>query len=214
MIRATNYTTFLLILIVLVLIVGVGVAAYYVLDLEWFKNPIVIYKEEKPTQEILPTETILKYDMTKRTYNMLLLTEEFRTIIYSDGTVGITMLENTKYRNIGKYSELVNKEEIIEVINVVRAYEVETSTVGELTKHMLLLDIKGNLYKLNVQKLVDNGKYEFEKIEGLSNIIDVQQITNDGLMENVMGSNVIAIDNRNNELLLTNYLLEGNLNLD
>ena len=47
MIRHNNYTTLLLVLIVLILLVGVGIAIYYVFDLDWFarETTLGIYKE-------------------------------------------------------------------------------------------------------------------------------------------------------------------------
>ena len=85
MIRTNNFITFLLTLIVLVLIVGVGVAIYYVLDLDWFdKKPIEIYNEVQPyIEQQKPIEPVKNYvfDMSKRKYNIELNTDEFKIVV-------------------------------------------------------------------------------------------------------------------------------------
>ena len=57
-------------------------------------------------------------------------------------------------------------------------------------------------------ELTKKGKIVFTKVQGLAKIADIKQITNDGVIENMFGVNAIAIDKDQNELLLTNYLLE------
>ena len=104
--RRSNYTTLLLVLIVIILLFGVGIAIYYVLDLDWFaKKPPQIDNDVNIYNEIQNTDVQVKkeisYDITKRTYNIKLSTENLDVIVYKDGTVGITITENNK-----KYSNL------------------------------------------------------------------------------------------------------------
>lgn len=212
MLRANNYTTILLVLIVIILFVGVGVALYYVLDLDWFeKKPVDIYNEVGVYQEQSNTEIKIekeiKYDTSKRAYNLALDTEELRVVVYKDGTVGITMVKNDENNQVSIYKEILNKEIKIEPSNIIRAYEVVVSKNNMPNSYIVLLDVEGNLYKLQQKALVSNGKYAFTKIEGLAKIIDVRQITNDNLTENTNGINAIAIDEESNELLLTNYII-------
>lgn len=217
MVRMTNYTTFLLVLIVLILLIGVGIAVYYVLDLDWFeKLPVQIYNEQvvKPYEEKQPQTEIkiekkIAYDITKRAYNLELNTDELKVVVYKDGTVGITMKENEKYKEITSYTTLLNKESKLTLNNIIRAYEVEVLKEQKGGKYIILLDSEGNLYELVEQEIVNSGKYAFVKIEGLAKIIDVRQITNDNLTDNIEGVNAIAIDEESNELLLTEYLLKN-----
>ena len=216
MLRRSNYTTLLLVMIVLILLIGVGIAIYYVLDLDWFsKAPVSIYNEqvkpyvEQPKVDV-KIEKEIKYDITKRTYNLVLNTEELNVIVYKDGTVGITMVENEKYKELSGYAQLLNKEVKPSLTNIIRAYELEVSKDNASNKYLVLLDSDGNLYELVEKELTTNGKYAFVKVEGLAKIIDVRQITNDGLTENTTGVNAIAIDEESNELLLTDYLIKNN----
>lgn len=212
MIRTNNYITILLVLIVIMLLIGVGVAVYYVLDLDWFANKSVniydevgVYNEQAVTQNKI--EKQIKYDITKRTYNLVLDTDELKLVVYKDGTVGITMTKTDKNEQVSIYKEILNKEIKIELSNIIRAYEVVASKNSKLNSYVVLLDVDGNLYKLEHQELTSNGKYIFTKIEGLAKIIDIRQITNESLTENTNGINAIAIDEESNELLLTNYLM-------
>lgn len=212
MIRANNHITILLVLIVIMLLIGVGIALYYVLDLDWFeKKPVDIYNEVGEYQEQLNTgikiKKEIKYDIFKRTYDLVLDTEELKVVVYKDGTVGITMVKNDKNNQVSIYKEILNKEIKIELTNIIRAYEVVVSKNNIPNSYIVLLDVEGNLYKLQHQSLISNGKYTFTKIEGLAKIIDVRQITNDNLTENTNGTNAIAIDEESNELLLTNYII-------
>ena len=217
MVKMTNYTTFLLVLIVLILLVGVGIAVYYVLDLDWFeKLPVQIYNEQvvKPYEEKQPQTEVkiekkIAYDITKRAYNLELNTDELKVVVYKDGTVGITMKENEKYKDITSYTTLLNKESKLTLNNIVRTYEVEVLKEQKGGEYVILLDSEGNLYELVEQELINSGKYAFVKIEGLAKIIDVRQITNDNLTDNIEGVNAIAIDEESNELLLTEYLLKN-----
>lgn len=215
MIRRGNYITLLLIAIVIILLMGVGISIYYVLDLDWFsKEPINIYTEpvNPYLEQITPGANIekeIKYDIAKRTYNIMLNTEGLKIVVYKDGSVGITMLASNKYKDINIYSELVNKESKLALTNIIRAYEVEASKDGVAQKYILLLDAEGNLYELVEKELTTSGKFAFVKIEGLAKIIDVRQITNEGLVENTTGINAIAIDEESNELLLTDYLIKN-----
>lgn len=213
MIRVGNYTTILLVIIVAILLFGVGIALYYVLGLDWFSNsPVEIYNEPGTSQQgpvvEVRVEKEIKYDLTKRTYNLILNTDEFKIVAYKDGTVGITMLENEKYNKVAQYNELVNVEVKLDLTNIIRAYEVQASKEAEPEKHILLLDSVGNLYDFAEQELLTNGKYFFTQIQGVAKIIDVREITNDALTENTTGINVIAIDEESNEILLTNYLIK------
>ena len=86
--------TMLLVLIVIILIFGVGIALYFVLDLDWFdvpEKPQVIIKNECEEKQILAS-----LDIKKRVYNIELLSEDMRLVVYKDGTVGITMLDTQK----------------------------------------------------------------------------------------------------------------------
>lgn len=216
MVRSNNYTTVLLIIIIIMLFIGLGITLYYVLDLDWFtKAPVDIYSEkvniykEQP-QINIKIEKEVKYDINKRTYNIVLNTDELKLVIYKDGTVGITMLSTEKNKEVSIYKEILNKEIKLALTNVIRAYEIEVSKDDTPVNHIILLDSNGNLYKLVKQELATNGKYKFVKIEGLAKIIDVRQITNDGLTDNTTGINAIAIDEESNELLLTDYLIKNN----
>lgn len=205
----SKYTTILLISIVMILLFGVGIALYYVLDLDWFeKNPVEIdiYKESQNVQ--IKVENIIKYNITKRTYNLLLDTNDLKVVIYKDGTVGITLKDNYNNNQVEIYKEILNKELKLNVKNIIRAYEVEASKTDELNKYILLLDLYGNLYSLDKKQLAQKAKYEFKKIDGLGKIIDVKQITNDDVIDNKDGINVVAIDGESNEILLTEYLVK------
>ena len=207
MVGRNNSTTMLLFVIVLILLMGLGVAIYYVLELDWFsKKPVEVkpYSEQQNIEAKIEKE--IKYDIKKRTYNIVLNTADFEVVVYKDGRVGITMIANDKYKNILNYNELLEKEMKLELKNIIRAYEVEVGHENSSSTHIVLLDSEGNLYNLAESELITNGKYVFNKIEGLAKIIDVRQITNDGILENVSGINAIAIDEESNELLLTDYL--------
>lgn len=210
--RTNNYTTLLLVLIVIILLFGVGIAIYYVLDLDWFaKKPVDIYNEigvynEQLKQEVKIKKEI-KYDIAKRTYNIKLSTDNLDVIAYKDGTVGITLTKNNGNEQVEIYKENLYKEKKIELTNIIRVYEVEVAKEKTIKKYIVLLDVEGNLYKQEKQELVSKGNFTFVKIEGLAKIIDVKQITNDELTENKTGINAIAIDRESNELLLTDYLL-------
>lgn len=214
MLRSNNYTTILLIAIVIILLIGVAIALYYVLDLNWFGGkPVDIYNEQVQVYNEQPqvkVEKEVKYDISKRTYNMVLNTDSLKVIVYKDGTIGITMLVNEQNKEVSIYKEILNKEVKPSLTNIIRAYEVVVSTNNVPMNYIVLLDSDGNLYKLAAKELATKGKYAFVKIEGLAKIIDVRQITNDGLTENSNGINAIAIDEESNELLLTDYLIKNN----
>jgi len=207
MIRKNNYITALLVIIVIMLLIGLFVAIYYVLELDWFKQnkQVNLYQEKPLIQQVVKNE--IKYDITKREYNIALYGEEFKVIVYKDGSVGVTMMENEMNGQVKIYNEILNKEIKLDINNIVRAYEVYVANDATQANCILLLDKDGNLYRLSNSELMTNGKYSFNKIEGLAKIIDVKPITNDGLVENATGINAIAIDEESNELLLTNYLL-------
>lgn len=210
--RRSNYTTLLLVLIVIILLFGVGIAIYYVLDLDWFaKKTVDIYNElniyNEQIQNDVTVKKEIKYDFTRRTYNIKLSTENLDIIVYKDGTVGMTITDSNNNEQVNIYRENLNKEKKIELTNIIRTYQVEASNGKTTKQYIVLLDADGNLYKQEKQAIITNGKYTFAKIEGLAKIIDVKQITNDELTENNTGINVIAIDGESNELLLTNYLL-------
>lgn len=207
--RTSKYTTILLIAIVIILLFGVGIALYYVLDLDWFeKNPseINVYKE-KPNAEV-KIENVIKYDISKRTYNLLLDTQDLKVIVYKDGSVGVILKDNDDNKQVEIYKEILNKELKLEVKNIIRAYEVAASKTNELSTYILLLDVEGNLYSLDEKQLAQNEEYEFVKLNGLGKIIDVRQITNDDVIENATGINAVAIDEESNEILLTQYLVK------
>lgn len=189
------------------LLIGLFVAIYYVLELDWFKQnkQVNLYQEKPLIQQVVKNE--IKYDITKREYNIALYGEEFKVIVYKDGSVGVTMMENEMNGQVKIYNEILNKEIKLDINNIVRAYEVYVANDATQANCILLLDKDGNLYRLSNSELMTNGKYSFNKIEGLAKIIDVKPITNDGLVENATGINAIAIDEESNELLLTNYLL-------
>jgi len=214
MIRANNSTTILLSIIVIMLFIGLGVTIYYVLDLDWFSKPqIGIYNENVSNKQDIneiKIEKRVEYDITKRTYNLLLNTNEIRVVVYKDGTVGLTMLENNKYSNLQNYTELLGKEVKPSLNGIIRAYEVQVSKNETEMRFVVLLDSAGNLYELVEKELINNGKYAFIKIEGLAKIIDIRQITNDGVIENTTEINAIAIDEQSNELLITDYLIKNN----
>lgn len=211
MIRTGKYTTLLLVIIVLILLFGVGIAIYYVLELDWFdKKPVQIYKEEP---QVTPYKeqgtTITKdYDITKRVYNLLLDTENIRVIVYKDGTVGVTLKANDINNQVNIYKEIIDKEVKPALTNIVKVYEVYASENDKKNSYIVLLDNTGNVYKLVNKELAKNGKIAFVKVQGLAKIVDIKQITNEGLVENTTGVNAIAIDNEQNELILTNYLLK------
>ena len=213
MLGRNNYTTILLVIIVLILLFGVGIAVYYALDLEWFKkktnvqiyNEADLYNEKAECEE--KTLRQIKYDISKRTYNLILETDSLKIIVYKDGTVGITVTANKTNNDIEIYEELLNKEIKLTLKNIIRAYNVSASNGNGISNYIVLLDVDGNLYKLEEKELLKNGKQEFDKIEGIAKIVDIKQITNEGLVENTKGVNVVAIDEESNELLLTNYLI-------
>ena len=170
MIRTSKYITLLLIIIVIMLLIGLGVAIYYVLDLDWFdKKPVDIYNELQVYQEQLKGEVKIEkemgYDITKRTYNIVLESDELKVVVYKDGTVGITMLKSEKNQQVEIYKELIDKETKLDLTNIVRAYEVIVSKDATPNSYIILLDADGNLYKLANQELMSNGKYTFVKIE-------------------------------------------------
>ncbi len=207
--RRSNYTTLLLVLIVIILLFGVGIAIYYVLDLDWFaKRPaqmVDIYNETQKNDVQVKKE--IAYDLAKRIYNIKLSTENLDVIVYKDGTVGMTITDSKTNEQVNIYKENLNKEKKMELTNIIRAYEVEASNGKVAKKYIVLLDVDGTLYKQEKEAIITSGNFAFAKIEGLAKIIDVRQITNDELTENNTGINAIAIDGESNELLLTNYLL-------
>jgi len=215
MVRSNNYTTILLVTIVIILLLGVAIALYYVLDLDWFEaKPVDVYNEQvtpyvEPPEVEVKIEKEIKYDVSKRTYNLVLNTNELKIVVYKDGTVGVTMIENEKYKSLANYNELLSKETKPTLTNIIRAYEVKVSKDETPKNFIVLLDSEGNLYELVEKELLNNGKYAFVKIEGMAKVIDVKQITNDGLTENTTGFNAIAIDEESNELLLTDYLIKN-----
>lgn len=213
MLRTNNNITILLIAIVIMLFIGLGVAIYYVLDLDWFEGkPVDIYNEQvQPYVEVpkIKVEKEIKYDISKRTYNIVLNTNELKIVVYKDGSVGVTMLDNEKYSTLTNYTELLNKETKPSLTNIIRAYEIQVSKDQTPINYVVLLDAEGNLYELVEKELITNGKYAFVKIEGLAKIIDVKQITNEGVTDNLEGVNAIAIDEESNELLLTEYLIKN-----
>lgn len=213
MIGTGRYTTLLLVVIVIILLFGVGIALYFVLDLDWFnKEKVTPYVEQQPVtpyKEVEVKENIqVSLDMTKRTYDILVETDELKVIVYKDGTVGITMLENEKYRTLTTYSELLNKEVKSSLKDIVKVYSVKVSKDNIEKDCIILLDKDGNMYKLVESVLISEGKYAFVKIEGIAKIVDIKQITNNYLVENTNGINLIAIDYEGNELLITDYLLK------
>ena len=192
------------------LFIGLGVAIYYVLDLDWFTaKSVEIYKEQVTPYIEVKVDKQIKYDIAKRTYNLALDTNELKIVVYKDGTVGVTMLENEKYNALANYAELLNKEVKPSLTNIIRAYEIQVSKDETPINYILMLDAEGNLYELVEKELKENGKYAFVKIEGLAKIIDVRQITNEGVTDNSTGINAIAIDEQSNELLITEYLIKN-----
>lgn len=211
MIRSGKYTTLLLVAIVLILLFGVGIALYYVLGLDWFgKRQVDIYSEQPqvtPYKEV-SVEVVKDYDITKRAYNLQLSTDDMNVVVYKNGTVGVTLKDNGINNQVSVYSEIIGKEIKPALTNIVKVYEVYASENETRQRFVVLLDSTGNVYKLSNTQLSRNGKIVFVKIQGLAKIVDIKQITNDGVIENMSGINAIAIDNEQNELLLTNYLLE------
>lgn len=213
MIGTGRYTTLLLVIIIIILLFGVGITLYYVLELDWFKKTEVVrpYIEQPvtPYKEVEIKENItVSLDMTKRTYDILLETEEFKVVVYKDGTVGITMLDNEKYKSVSTYNELLNKEVKPSLKDIVKAYDVKVSKDTIQKSCIVLLDKEGNMYKLVENVLLKEGKFAFVKIEGIAKVVDIKQITNNYLTENTTGINSIAIDYEGNELLITDYLLK------
>ncbi len=213
MIGTGRYTTLLLIIIIIILLFAVGITLYYVLELDWFKKTEVVrpYIEQPvtPYKEVEIKENItVSLDMTKRTYDILLETEEFKVVVYKDGTVGITMLDNEKYKSVSTYNELLNKEVKPSLKDIVKAYDVKVTKDDTQKSCIVFLDKEGNMYKLVENVLLQEGKFAFVKIEGIAKVVDIKQITNNYLTENTTGVNSIAIDYEGNELLITDYLLK------
>ena len=188
---------------------GVGIAIYYVLDLDWF------VVKEKPVSPYIETPIInpykeekLPYDVTKRTYDILIKTDELKVVVRKDGSVGITLLANEINKEVEVYKEILEKEITTDIKNIIKAYAVQASKTEEPNTFIVFLDKDGNVYKLDNKNIVQSGKYVIEKIEGIAKIVDIKQITNTDLVENENGVNVIAIDYEGNELLLTSYLIE------
>lgn len=211
MLRRSNYTTLLLSLIVILLFVALGIALYYVLELDWFsKENIQIYNESNSNQDKEQIRVEIKkqiqYDFTKRQYNLVLNTNELKLVINKDGTVDITMLKNEKYAQISGYKELLDNEIKLSLTNIIRGYNVEVANDGEINDYILLLDSNGYIYIMSEQELLTNSKYVFTKVDGLAKIIDVKQII---IEENTEGINAIAIDESSNELLLSEYILNN-----
>lgn len=209
MFGTNKHTTLLLVIIIIILLFGVGITLYYVLDLDWFKKvpqnnveqPVIPYTEPEKEQNI-------SLDISKRTYDIKLKTNEFDVVIYKDGTFEITMIENEKYKNIASYKEILNKKIKPSLKNIIKVYEVEVSKDLNPKTFLVFIDNSGNLYKLVDKVLINEGKYAFEKIEGVAKIVDIKQITNNYLTENINGINAIAIDYESNEILITDYLLK------
>lgn len=212
MIGTGRYTTLLLVIIVIILLFGVGITLYFVLDLDWFnKEKITPYVEQEITpykEEEIKENVQVSLDMTKRTYDIFVETDELKVVVYKDGTVGITMLENEKYKTLTTYKELLNKEVKPSLKDIMKVYSVKVAKDKVAKDCIVLLDKDGNMYKLVESVLVSEGKYAFVKIEGIAKIVDIKQITNNYLVENTNGINLIAIDYEGNELLITDYLLK------
>ena len=209
MFGTNKHTTLLLVVIIIILLFGVGITLYYVLDLDWFKRvPQTNVKPSVTPYTESQKEQNVSLDITKRSYDIELKTNEFKVVVYKDGTFGITMLENEKYKNIANYAEVLNKEFKPSLKNIIKAYKVEVSKDSTPKEFLIFIDNSGNLYKLVEKVLINEGKYAFEKIEGIAKVVDIKQITNNYLTENINGINAIAIDYESNEILITDYLLK------
>lgn len=209
MFGTNKHTTLLLVVIIIILLFGVGITLYYVLDLDWFKKVPQTNLEPSVTPYTEPQkEQKVSLDITKRSYDIEIKTNEFKVVVYKDGTFGITMLKNEKYKNIANYTEVLNKEFKPSLKNIIKAYKVEVSKDSTPKEFLIFIDNSGNLYKLVEKVLINEGKYAFEKIEGIAKVVDIKQITNNYLTENINGINAIAIDYESNEILITDYLLK------
>ena len=210
MIRANNYITFLLVLIVIILVFGVGLAIYYVLDLNWFGKKVDIYAENIiPNEQIETKQRVEGYDLAKRNYDIVINGDDFKITVYKDGTVGIKMIDNEENRKVSIYKEIRDKEIKTSLTNIVRAYEVYASKTSTAKKYIVLVDKDGNLYKLVNEELIKDGRYAFVKIEGIAGIMDIKEISNENTSPLLEGINVIAIDSEGNEILLTDYLVNN-----
>ena len=210
MIRANNYITFLLVLIVIILVFGVGLAIYYVLDLNWFGKKVDIYAENIiPNEQIETKQRVEGYDLAKRNYDIVINGDDFKITVYKDGTVGIKMIDNEENRKVSIYKEIRDKEIKTSLTNIVRAYEVYASKTSTAKKYIVLVDKDGNLYKLVNEELIKDGRYAFGKIEGIAGIMDIKEISNENTSPLLEGINVIAIDSEGNEILLTDYLVNN-----
>ena len=209
MLRTNNYTTYLLILIVIILVIGVGIAIYYVLDLDWFNKKVDIYSETTDLVEQPELKPVVKgYDLTKRTYDLILNTDDLKVIVYKDGTVGIKMHANEENKKVSIYKEIIDKEVKLSLTGIVKAYEVYASKTDNENQYIVLVDKDGSIYKLVNSELIKNGKYAFVKIEGIGDVADIREISNENSSLPLTGTNVIAIDFEGNEILLTDYLIK------
>lgn len=212
MYRTSKTIMMLLILIVIMLTLSVGVAIYYVLELDWFKQdkrPVKIYKEQinnVVTEQSRPE--IYSYDMTKRQYDITNELEDMNITVYKDGTVGVTIKATEQNKQVNVYKEILEKEIKVDAVNIVKAFKVQASKSKMPNTYILLLDKDGNIYKLNNKEFITTAKFVFTKIEGVAKIRDIVQITGKNVVDNKEGFNVIAIDNENNEILITDYLVK------
>ena len=212
MYRTSKTIMMLLILIVIMLTLSVGVAIYYVLELDWFKQdkrPVKIYKEQinnVVTEQ--PRPEIYSYDMTKRQYDITNELEDMNITVYKDGTVGVTLKATEQNKQVNVYKEILEKEIKVDAVNIVKAFKVQASKSKMPNTYILLLDKDGNIYKLNNKEFITTAKFVFTKIEGVAKIRDIVQITGKNVVDNKEGFNVIAIDNENNEILITDYLVK------
>lgn len=213
MYRTSRIIMVLLILIVIMLTLSVGVAIYYVLELDWFKQdkrPVQIYKDEvnNKINEQVKVPEVYSYDMTKRQYDIVNQLEDMNITVYKDGTVGITLKATEQNKQVNVYKEILEKEIKVDAVNIVKAFKAQASKSKMPNTYILLLDKDGNIYKLNNKEFVTSAKFVFAKIEGVAKIRDIVQITGKNVVDNKEGFNVIAIDNENNEILITDYLIK------
>ena len=180
------------------------------MDLNWFNKTVDVYSEVTKTVEQVEVKPQVKgYDLSKRNYDIVLNTDDFKITVYKDGTVGIVMIDSEKNTQVKVYKEIINKEIKPSLTEIVKAYEVFASKSATERKYIVLVDKDGNLYKLVNKELVENGKYAFVKIQGIANIMDIKEISNENTSPLLEGVNAIAIDFEGNEILLTDYLINS-----
>ena len=199
--RRTRFITIMLFLIVFILIAALLVSVYYVFfsDDSGFL-PFFSDTKEEDTQK----EEVI--EVTKK-YTRKISGTEFDAEVYADGTMGISIYtEGDVASKMESPSKLTGSIDKADITDVEFAYEVVAGKEKE-TAFVVIKD-NGTVYYLDLDNLYINGKVVLKQIEGLEDIIRIYET---GIITDVEGYshpyNVIAVDSKGKEYIITNNIL-------